>query len=125
MDKIKTKKQKFSLINLNNITDWDKWLTELDEYAKNSGYRKYNQNLKREDFAYWKTFDEKYQVGLFVYDFRNFRDRDPNANRIGIQFECMFVNIDSRIDLTVSKEIELEEFEKMAKDFYEAMSKYC
>ena len=45
--------------------------------------------------------------------------------RIGVQFECMFTDIDARIDLSVSKDISLEHFEIMAKTFIDAMAQYC
>jgi len=38
-------------------------------------------------------------------------------------YECMIIN-DDRIDLTVSKKITLDEFEWMAKSFYESMLKF-
>lgn len=109
-------------------TDWDEWLSLVEGRLKKLGYRRYNQNLKSEDFAYWKSFYDEdakiYQIGLFFYDFRKYADRDPNANRISIQYECMLLGRD-RVDMTVSKDIDLPEFEKMARTFYEAMWQYC
>ena len=43
---------------------------------------------------------------------------------IGVQFECMFIGCDKRIDLEVSDDILLEEFEEMSKTFYNAMKIY-
>jgi hypothetical protein len=37
----------------------------------------------------------------------------------------MFTDIDARIDLSVSKDISLEQFEIMAKTFVDEMFKYC
>ena len=91
---------------------------------KEMGYRKYKQSLKNEDFAYWKTF-EGYQVGLFFYDFRKHQNQFNIPERIGVQFECMFTDVDARIDLSVSKDISLEQFEIMAKTFIDAMFQYC
>ena len=88
------------------------------------GFRKYKQKLKQEDFAYWKKYDDKYQIGLFVYDFTKYGQHNLK-NKVSIQFECMPIDIDGRCDLSVSKEIELPEFEKMAKSFYEGMIEYC
>jgi hypothetical protein len=92
------------------------------------GYRKFFQNHKNEDFCYWKTFkngeDKIYQIGLLFYDFRKYADRDPMANRISVMYQCMLL-CDDRIDIDVSKDIDLPEFELMAKTFYEAMSQYC
>lgn len=111
---------------LENSASWDEWLTRAEHALRELGYRKYTQNLKREDFAYWKNFwidDEKaYQVGLLFYDFRKF---GASAYRISVQFECLFTEIDSRIDLSVSKDIELSEFEEMSVTFYESMLKYA
>jgi len=110
------------------ITSWDEWLFENETKLKEIGYRRYVQNHKNEDFGYWKTFkrgeDKIYQVGILFYDFRKYADRDPYANRIGIMYECM-VLCDDRIDMCVSKNIALVEFEKMSQTFYEAMSHYC
>lgn len=107
---------------------WDEWLEKMDLYLKGIGYKKYVQNFKKEDFAYWKSFEidgEKvYQIGLLFYDFRPYADRDPGADRISIQFECMFTEIDCRIDLAVSKDIWLFDFQDMALTFYNAMKQY-
>ena len=110
-----------------DFTSWDEWLESTEKKLKEIGYGRYKQNIKHEDFAYWKTFHVGggigYMVGIYFYDFRKYAERDPNTNRISVQFECQFVN-DFRMDLTVSKDIPLEEFETMAATFYDAMSKY-
>jgi len=98
--------------------DWDKWLEDVETYLKDNGYRKYNQGWKRENFAYWKSF-EGYQVGVFFYDFRKYDEEEG----ISIQYECMLIS-KVRIDLSVFKDIQLEEFEKMSEDFYQTMKKY-
>jgi len=112
---------------INDSIDWDKWLIEYETNLKELGYRKFGQNYKKENFSYWKTFrngkDEIYQIGLLFYDFREYADRDPMANRIGVMYECMLM-YDDRIDMTVSKDIDLPEFESMTKTFYEAMLHY-
>ncbi len=109
-------------------TSWDEWLSETETKLKEIGYRKYVQNRKNEDFCYWKTFkngeDKIYQIGILFYDFRKYADRSIYANRIVIMYECMILG-DDRIDMCVSKNIDLFEFEKMAQTFYEAMSQYC
>lgn len=123
MSKTKQKSQKaFAIHNVSSSTDWKQYLEDLHTYLTELGFRKYNQNLKHEDFAYWKKYDDKYQIGLFVYDFTKY---DQPKNKVSIQFECMPIDIDCRCDLSVSKDIELPEFEEMAKTFYEAMIKYC
>ena len=100
---------------------------ETETKLKELGYKRYVQNHKNEDFCYWKTFkngeDKIYQIGILFYDFRKYADRDPYANRIGIMYECMVLGED-RIDMCVSKNIGLVEFENMAQTFYVAMSQY-
>lgn len=120
----KQAEKQFAIHGVSSSTDWKQYLDELHQYLTELGFRKYNQNLKREDFAYWKKYDDKYQIGLFVYDFTKY-DQHNLKNKVSIQFECMPIDINGRCDLSVSKEIELPEFEKMAKAFYEAMIKYC
>lgn len=106
---------------------WKVWLQDFDKEVIDLGYRKYNQNHKSEDFSYWKTFydgEEKiYQVGILVYDFGMYSEEYPNANRVSVQYEC-YLLCDNRIDLSVSKDISLSEFEDMAKTFYETMIRY-
>jgi len=107
--------------------DWDVWLLNLDTEIKQFGYKKYNQNLRKEDFAFFKTFykeEEKiYQIGVLVYDFRKYMHFNSSANYIGIQYECMLIG-DNRIDMSVSKAISLATFEEMALAFYERLNKY-
>jgi len=129
MEKIKHKKP-ILIQSVTSIDSWDEWLRETEDFLGIRGYRKYKQNLKNEDFAYWKSFydseDNKiYQLGLFFYDFRKFTHLDQNHERIGIQFICMLNDNDGRIDLSISKDITLDYFESMSLDFYNSMSKYC
>ena len=123
------KKPQLNVAALKGSESWESWLKSIEKALVELGYRRYVQHYKSEDFMYWKTFydgeEKAYLVGLAFYDFRRYIDRDKNANRISVQFECMLIDIDSRIDLTVSKDIPLAEFESMAKSFYEAMSQYC
>ena len=116
--------KQMKLNEINKVVDWDAWLEDLDIFLKDKGYLKYHQNYKRETFAYWKKFDSNYQIGLLIYDFRKYKEVDANANRISIQFEFMFVDIEERIDLSVSKALNLAEFEEMGKVFYETMKHY-
>ena len=118
------KEQTFTIHNVNNNIDWTKYLIDLDMFLKGKDFKKYNQNHKRETFAYWKIYDEKYQIGLLVYDLRDYPL--PSAERkVSIAFECMPLNIDGRCDLCVSKDIELNDFEMMADSFYNVMAEYC
>lgn len=116
------------LVSTPQTDSWNEWLANAEHILGQLGYRKYVQNHKREDFAFWKSFEldgEKiYQIGILFYDFRKYMDKDPGANRIGVQFECIPINIDCRVDLSVSKDISLSEFEEMAKTFYTSMNKY-
>lgn len=125
--KIKNVKPLLQQHTINGSTNWDRWLLEFETNLKELGYRKYVQNYKNEDFCYWKTFkngdDKLYQIGVLFYDFRKYAERDPNANRIAVMYHCMLL-FDYRIDMDVSKEIDLSEFEAMSKTFYEAMSQY-
>jgi len=109
--------------SVSECTSWDEWLEKNEASLKELGYRKYRQDVKNEDFAYWKAF-EGYQVGIFFYDFRKYQNQFNVPERIGVQFECMFRDIDERIDLSVSKDITLEQFEIMAKTFIDSMYKY-
>jgi hypothetical protein len=113
---------------MEEINDWDKWLSDKEEDFKSKGYRKYFQNWEREDFAYWKPFyngeTKLFQVGILFYDFRKYLHSDPNANRIGTTYKCHLLSENSRIDLTVCKDITLDEFEVMAKTFYLNMNQF-
>lgn len=125
----KQNKPKLKIAKVNDNTSWDNWLKTVEKSLVELGYKRYVQHYKSEDFMYWKTFydgeNKAYQVGLAFYDFRQYANRSHHADRISVQFECMLINIESRIDLTVSKDISLSEFESMAKSFYEAMYLYC
>ena len=114
----------FALQNISSSTDCAKYLEDLDNFLKDKGFRKYNQNHKGEDFAYWKQYDEKYQIGLLIYDLRKY-PQDDFEKRVSIAFECMPLEIDGRCDLCVSKDIELHEFEMMADSFYNTKAEYC
>jgi len=107
--------------------EWNQWLLSIERELTKMGYIKYFQNYKREDFSFWKKIKEDnkeiYQVGLLFYDFRRHIKNDPMANRVGVQFECMLMNND-RIDLSVSKDITVVDFEIMCHDFYQSMKKY-
>lgn len=115
------------VVKVRDYQTWDEWLSKVELALKELGYTKYQQNLKNEDFAYWKTIrvngEKAYQVGLLFYDFRKF-DNFRGSNRIGVQFECMPINTDSRVDLSVSKDITVQQFEEMAAAFYNTMLLY-
>lgn len=106
--------------------NWEQWLIKLDEYLNQAGYKKYiEQKFKNEDFVYWKKHynsegEKIFLTGVLVYDFRKYGH--ANAS-IGAQYECMIL-CDERIDMSVSKDFNLEEFERMATSFYLAMKEY-
>lgn len=112
----------------NNFTTWNEWLAYVETNLKALNYTKFIQNLNNEDFAYWKTFyidnEKAYQVGIFFYDFRKYQENYNTPERIAIQYECHLLNGEGRIDLSVFKNITLEEFEDMSKTFYDTMHKY-
>lgn len=88
------------------------------------GYTNYpNQVFKNEHHRLWKSFyinDEKvFQIGILIYDY----SRYTFSNQVGFQYECLLIG-DERIDLSVSKNIDINKFEEIAFDFYEAMKKY-
>ena len=103
--------------------DWDQWLEEFEKNLKERGYKKYRQDFRGSDFQYWKAFpsskNHKYQVGVLFFDFRRYRD----GENITVQYYCMTSGDDS-IDLIISKNIDLSEFEEMARVFYESMKPY-
>lgn len=115
------------IADVSGSNSWDEWLSETETKLRDRGYIKYTQNYKHEDFCYWKTFkngDEKlYIVGVLFYDFRKNADINSYSYRIGIMYECMLSGED-RIDMSVSKNIDLDKFENMAYTFYHSMSQY-
>lgn len=108
----------------NSYEYWKEWMEKAEVRLREEGYRKFNQNLRGEDFTYWKTFlvdgVKAYMTGVLFYDFMKY---DHPVKRIGTMYECMLLG-DNRVDLTVSKEMELEEFEDMSKVFYESMRRF-
>lgn len=107
--------------------EWNEWSLKIERELIKIGYTKYFQHYKREDFSFWKSIKENdkkiFQIGILFYDFRKHIPHDPMANRIGVQFECLLVG-DNRIDLSVSKDISINEFETICYSFYESMKKY-
>lgn len=107
---------------MEECVNWDEWLKNKEEQLTSKGYRKYHQNWKSEDFAYWKTFynnDTKlYMVGVFFYDWRKYPNANLNNNRISVLYECSLILTEDRVDLDISKNIDIEEFEKIAHSFF-------
>lgn len=96
------------------ISNWDDWLTYVEQEMKNKRYTKYKQDYRNSTFQFWKTIkrkDEKlYQIGMLVYDYRDF------YGHIGVQHECIISG--KGIFLSVSETMKVSDFEKMAKKFY-------
>ncbi len=111
----------------NGVQKIDTWLSFTEIKLKENDYFKFNQKHKDSDFQYWKTFyvegKKAYQVGVLFYDFRKYA-KDINApETINIQFECLLIDTDGNVGMTISKEgITLEYFENLSKDFYYTIS---
>ena len=58
---------------------------------------------------------------MLFYDFRKYTHSDPDANYIGIQYECMLTDIDERVDLSMSRKMSIKQFEKVCVQFYLTM----
>lgn len=119
----------FDIPEIINETDWDKWLTLVEGELKSRGYRRYNERMKNQDFTYWKVFKDSdgtslYQCGLHFYDFRKYIHRDPMANRIGVEFDCMIIGDDGRNHLVMGKELSVDVFEEISAKFFSMMEQY-
>ena len=117
----------FKITDLKNVTDYDEYLKDLDTFMwYDHVYKRYNQNLHGEKYAYWKVFKDSdgnklYQIGLLVYDFREYN----LEVKISTEYRCMVLDDgDDRLEMICSKDIELREFEKMSESFYNEMKKY-
>jgi hypothetical protein len=106
------------------MKDWDKWLEKRHEELTARGYKKYFQSHKNSDFQYFKNFKDTddYMIGVYFYDFRKYNHE--NSQMVSIQYECLLNPDDGRIDLSVSRDISIDEFENMSKHFYESMKHY-
>ena len=103
------------------MKDWDKWLEDKDVELISKGYKKYYQSHKNSDFQYFKGTKD-YHIGVYFYDFRKYNNE--NSQHVSFQYECILNIDDGRIDLSVSRDISIEEFESMCKHFYESMKYY-
>lgn len=114
--------------NIDGKVDWDSWLSDFRKNLEQLGYREFNQNHKLEDFSYWKSFYVNnilaYQIAIFFYDFRKYSAKDESANRIGISFDCVLHRNIDRIDLCVSKDFDVPEFELLASKFHQLVSSH-
>lgn len=104
--------------------DWDDWLKQLETKLSKKGFGKFNQKIHREDYAFWKKYDEKYQIGIFVYDFRKYLDRNPNANYVGLSFHCHILD-EETFRMEVDREHPtLKVIEEISSKFYESMKEF-
>jgi hypothetical protein len=96
------------------------------------GYTRYNQDWKRSDVIYWKSFDVTYdiyddkeigyQVGFAIYDYSNYPNyKHPENKIISISFNLLLghkIKID-RLDLEITdSKMSIDEFEQFCKEFY-------
>lgn len=114
----------FNLYDVNEETNWDKYLMGLDKYVVSLGYRKYRQQYMSGDYTYWKVFDKKYQVGLTIYDWRKYPLHD-DIKKVSVGFACMLIDIPGRCDLSVSLDIKISEFEVMSDAYYNNIINFC
>ena len=110
------------------VINWDEWLNEKESFLKNRGYVKFNQNLRLEDFTYWKIFRDEndnktHMVGVLFYDFRKHNSLTDIGYRIEVMYQCILLG-ENRIDLTISKDITIDKFEEISLVFYNTMKKY-
>jgi len=103
----------------------------FEEHLSDKGYRKFNENYKKSDYIYWKSFkcdvDEDgdrtsgYSVGFAFYDFSKFPNHTTDK-KIGVSYECMIsdhAGVD-RVDMTITdNNTTIEEFESICKNFHE------
>lgn len=106
---------------------------ELEVIEK--GYKKYQGHYKKEDYAYWKSFDISYdqdgdkkicyQISLMIYDFGKY-PQNTSKFPISISFEFLLASTEkiSRVDLSISDDnLTVEEFEKICEEFYNTICK--
>lgn len=99
------------------------------------GYKKYQGHFKKEDYAYWKSFDVTYdedggkkvgyQIALMVYDFGKYL-QNTDVLPISISFEFILGNYDNigRVDLSISDDkLSVTDFEQICDNFYTTICK--
>lgn len=104
---------------------------DFEQKLLQSGYRKYIQNYRKEDYMYWKGFDKQtdqdgdsfggYSVGFAIYDFSKFEHyNQPDPIHISFHFLLGNNSMVNRLDIEVTDDkITIEKFEKFCSDFYE------
>ena len=92
-------------------------MIEYEKHLVKKGYKKYNQKIAKETFAYWKSYKGKYQIGVRFYDFSKYKD--INLPDYQISFVCMLLDRDGSLDLTSSSDgVSIQEFEKTSEMFF-------
>lgn len=110
----------------------EKFIAKLEEL----GYKRYKQNFKSEEFAYWKSAHDhvdddgdkivKYTHGFLFYDHGKYPGV-PKLDHWGVEPHMLVGNTFaekmglSRCDLAISlwrKDIDIQSFEKMCEDFF-------
>ena len=103
-----------NLIKDDKSKDIDEWLFNSQNSLKEMGYNKHIQNLKKEDFGYFKSFYFKdklrYQIGILFYDYRKYNEN----NRISIQYEL----ISDYFYSSIWKDIDIKEVEEIFEKIY-------
>jgi pyridoxine/pyridoxamine 5'-phosphate oxidase len=103
----------------------------FEDNLVSKGYRRVNENYKKSDYVYWKSFNQQvdadgdkisgYSVGIAFYDFSKY-PQHRDEKKIAISLECLITDhagLD-RIDMTVTdSNTTIEEFEEICKSFYE------
>ena len=112
----------FMIQDIKGIVDWGKYLEDLDVHVKSKGFEKHNYHFVNGVITYWKKYDNEYQIGVKVYDFRQNTLPDLST-RISVEFQCQLLNGYSGV-LSSGEPMEIEDFEHMANKFYNMMSKY-
>jgi len=110
------------------ISCFDEWLKSTELRLIENGYTRYNQQYKLSDFQYFKNFQiggrKVYQIGVCFYDFRKFNKEHNTPDKISINFDCLLLNEDGRVDLSISlDDVTLEVFESISLDFYKCMKR--
>lgn len=105
-------------------TNSEQWLEFMETQLKEKGYNKYKQQYKNSTFQYWKTVSiegkKQYQIGVCIYDYKSYGNAlNPAHNRYGISFELIFLHVDFHVNLNVSRNMDIDFFEKLCSEFHE------
>lgn len=103
----------------------------LEQELTAKGYRRRNEDLIGYNCAYYwyKPFGESpyeedrsvYQLFFLVYDFRPFRDRDPQIKPFGCQTMLLYSrSVEERVDISIGHGVkDVEHIERFAQAFSE------